>query len=67
VDAERGGGARKVLFVAREGLLDVELLELGEGLVEHDLPVEHLVNQGLKAGAHLHRSLHLVRYNINPA
>src|SRR5947207_2419536 len=46
VYAERGGCAREVFLVARERLLYVELLEFGEGLVEHDLAVEHLVNQG---------------------
>src|SRR5215216_7432252 len=54
VDAERGGRAREVLLVARERLLDVELLELFEGLVEHDLAVEHLVYQGFEPGAHRH-------------
>src|SRR5947209_1208703 len=54
VDAERSGGAREMLFVSGERLLDVELLELGEGLVEHDLAVEHFVNQDFQSGAHLH-------------
>src|SRR5215211_4097134 len=54
VDAERGGRAREVLFVAGERLLDVELFELFEGLVEHDLAVEHLVYQGFEPGAHRH-------------
>src|SRR5947209_10207267 len=69
VDAERDGGAREVFLVARERLLDVELLELGDGLVEHDLAVEHFVNQGFESGAHLHewlRALGLESLNTRP-
>src|ERR1051325_278675 len=54
VNAEDGGCAREVLFVAGEGFLNLELFKLGQGFVEHDLAVEHIVYQSFKAGAHLH-------------
>jgi len=52
MDAEDGGRVREVLFVAREGLLDVELLKLAECLIQKDVAFEHLVDQGLESGAH---------------
>jgi hypothetical protein len=42
VDAERFGSVGNALLVAHKGLLDVELLELGQGLIQHDVAVKHL-------------------------
>jgi hypothetical protein len=44
VDAEDGGRVREVLFVARESLLYIELLEFAESLIQKDVALEHLVD-----------------------
>ena len=49
VDAEDGGCVREVLFVAREGLLDVELLEFAERFIQKDVTFEHFVDQAFEA------------------
>ena len=36
------------------GLRDAFMHVLGEGFVEHDLTVEHFINQGFQSGAHRH-------------
>ena len=54
VDAKLSRRARQVIFIARERLLDVKLLKFGEGFVEHYLSVEHFIDKGFEAGAHLH-------------
>jgi hypothetical protein len=43
--------------MAREGFLYVEFLKLVKGFIEHNLAVQHLVNQGFKAGTHLHEEV----------
>ena len=45
VDAQDGGRVGDVLLVAREGLLDVELLEFAERFVEKAVAFEHFVDQ----------------------
>lgn len=57
VYAQNTGGARQMLFMAGEGFLDVELLKLRDGFVEHYLSVEHLFDKGFKASTHLHQLL----------
>ena len=57
VDAEDDGGFREVLFVAREGFLDVELFELGEGLVQKDVALQHFVYEALESGMNQVRAL----------
>jgi hypothetical protein len=54
---QRGGGVCDALLVARECLLDVELLELFERFIKHYVAVEHVVNDSFEAGAYLHRSI----------
>jgi len=49
MDAEDGGRVREMLLVAREGLLDVELLEFADGLIQEDVAFEHFVHQGFEA------------------
>ena len=44
VNAERLGGVGNALLVAREGLLDIELFKLGQGLIKHDVAIEHFFN-----------------------
>ena len=52
MDAQDDGGVREVMGVFVERLFDVELLELGEGLVEEDSPLQHLIDQRFQSGAH---------------
>ena len=44
VDAEGFGGVGNALLVPGEGLLNVELLELGDGLIKCNVAVEHVVD-----------------------
>lgn len=46
VDAEGFGGVRNAFLVADEGLLNVELFEFLEGLVQKDVAVQHVFNNG---------------------
>ena len=48
MDAEDGGGVRDVFPVPRHGFLDVELFKLAHGLIQKDVPLEHLVDQGFE-------------------
>jgi hypothetical protein len=41
-----------VLLVAGERLLDIDLLELGDCLVEEDVAFQHFVNQRLESGVY---------------
>src|SRR6185369_225794 len=50
VDAENGGRVRQMLFVAREGLLYIELLKLAERFIQKDVALEHLVDQAFESG-----------------
>jgi len=50
VDAEDGGCVREMLFVAREGLLYIELLKLAERFIQKDVALEHLVDQAFESG-----------------
>jgi hypothetical protein len=49
VDAEDGGGVGDVLFVAREGLLYIELFELAHRFVQKDVALQHFVYQGFES------------------
>jgi hypothetical protein len=44
VDAEGFGGVGNALLVSVEGLLNVELFELGDGLIQCNVAVEHVVD-----------------------
>ena len=46
VDAKGFGGVGNALFVARESLLDIQLLEFVEGLIQKDAAIEHVFNNG---------------------
>ena len=48
VDAEDGGRVREMLFVAREGLLYIELLKLAERFIQKDVALEHFVDQAFE-------------------
>jgi len=50
VDAEDGGRVREMLFVTREGLLNIELLKLAERFIQKDVALEHLLDQAFKSG-----------------
>jgi len=39
-----------MLFVAREGFFDVELLEFAEGFIEKDVALEHFVYEAFETG-----------------
>jgi hypothetical protein len=54
MDAKDLGSLAEVISVSSEGPLDVDPFELVECLVEQYLPIKHLINQRLKARAHLH-------------
>ncbi len=54
VDAERVGGIGDALLVAREGLLNIQLFELLQSFVEHDVSIEHLFDNCFQSGAYLH-------------
>ena len=47
VDAERDSGLRDVFVVARKRLFNVKLFEFCQGLIEHDVAIEHFVNYSL--------------------
>jgi len=44
VDTEGFGGVGNSFLVTSESLLNVELFELCQGLIEHDVAVQHLFN-----------------------
>ena len=46
VNAKGFGGVGNALFVARESLLDIKLLEFFEGLIQKDAAIEHVFNNG---------------------
>src|SRR6185369_3360964 len=50
VDAEDGGRVREMLFVTREGLLNIELLKLAERFIQKDVALEHLLDQAFESG-----------------
>ena len=54
MNPQRCCGVRDPLLVAREGFLDVELLEFFERFIQHDVPVKHVFNYSFQAGAYLH-------------
>ena len=54
MDAEGVGGIGDALFVAREGLLNVQLFELLQSFVEHDVTIQHFFDHSFQSGAYLH-------------
>ena len=44
VDAEGFGGVRNSLLISREGLLNIELFKLSQGLIKHDVTIEHFLD-----------------------
>ena len=50
MDAEDDSGFGKVLFVAGEGFLDVELFEFADRFVEKDMAFKHFVDQSFESG-----------------
>lgn len=46
VDAEGFGSMRNTLLMARKSPLNVELFELVEGLIQKDVAIEHVFNNG---------------------
>jgi len=54
VDAERVSGISDALFVAREGLLNVQLFELLQSFVEPDVTIQHFFDHSFQSGAYLH-------------
>ncbi len=54
MDAEGVGGIGDALFVAREGLLNVQLLELPQSFVQHDVTVQHFFDHSFQSWAYLH-------------
>lgn len=65
MDAQRGGGVRDALLVARECFLNVELFEFLKSFVEHDVAVEHVVDYSFQSGAYLHQSLVPIKISID--
>src|SRR5256885_9217532 len=49
MNPKRGCGVRDPLLVAREGFLDVELLEFFERFIQHDVPVKHVFTYSFQA------------------
>jgi len=47
VNAERDSGMRDVFVVAHKRLFNVKLFEFCQGLIEHDVAIEHFVNYSL--------------------
>jgi hypothetical protein len=56
VDAERLGGVRNALLVPSEGFLNIELFELFQSFIQHDVTIKHIFYNCFKAGAYLHLS-----------
>ncbi len=56
MDAEGVGSIGDALFVAREGLLNVQLLELPQSFVQHDVTIQHFFDYSFQSGAYLHRT-----------
>ena len=53
VNSEHSGGLCKVMFVAFEGFHYVELFKLVYGLLQQYLAVQHVIDQGFQAFAHI--------------
>jgi len=54
MDAEGVGGISDALLIAREGLLNVQLFELLQSFVQHDVTIQHFFDHSFQSGAYLH-------------
>jgi hypothetical protein len=54
-----------VLLVASQRFLNVEILKFADGFFEQNVAVQHVVDQGFKAGTHLHLAFQKERARIS--
>src|SRR5712692_3388325 len=55
MDAERVGSIGDAFLVAGKCFLNIQLFELLQSFVEHDVTIEHLFDHCFQSGAYLHR------------
>lgn len=54
MDPEDFCGVGEMLSMARQSFFDIDLFKFGDRLIQKDLAVQHLIDQGFKFCAHLH-------------
>jgi len=56
VNAERFGRVGNAFLVPSEGFLNIELFELFQSFIQHDVTIKHIFYHCFEAGAYLHLS-----------
>ena len=56
MDAEGVGRIGDAPVITNKGFLNVELFELLESFIEHDVSIKHLFDHSFQSGAYLHRT-----------